>query len=103
MREQIVTPVIVPRSEYEHLRDENARLRDEIVWMRERAERAEALVRQAFSAIDNPILHKGPKHFTRYPCTTCGGEVSNAGFARKSHERGKVHQAALASSRGSSA
>lgn len=69
----------------------------EIERLRGETERLHGRIRQAFDAIDNPILDKGPKHFTRYPCPGCGFPVSNAGYARRSHERGKVHQAALAS------
>jgi len=55
--------------------------------------RLKRLVHQAFDAIDNHPSQ--PKRFVKYPCADCGEPVSNAGFARRSHERGTIHRAAL--------
>lgn len=39
--------------------------------------------------------HERGTHFKRITCTVCGEQISSAGFARRPHENGRTHQAAL--------
>lgn len=75
------------RAEVEHLK---ARVKE----LEADNERLRQGWRDAFAAIDKGVTLAAGKNFTKYPCE-CGGQISNSGWAARSHLRGKKHQAAL--------